>query len=527
LTFSLNKYRGTAANLRRAADGLSDYVTHFFPERQILVRAQGRVKFLTLSRPLQVSLLILSIGFVCWVVHSSTAYFRYGSILAGKDAEVERLRAAQASIIRDKDAALERSHAAYKALQVRAKEQSRRYLSVARQLEGSERRILDVLTQKAALGSELRKRETELERAKQAYARSVASGNALARNLRQVEYELESIALRNATLLEEVTLTQVQLDFVEQRHVKAVAERERLEQQLVAAHAEIDELADARAALSQRQDELKSALDKVVVERDEVTSQRSFLEGLVNDLKRRHAGLKEVQRELIAGFTERTVGINAEAEKALAFTGLDVDALLAALRGTSEKDGQPTGEGGPFVAYMPKVMESSHDLDHMSEIEGMLATLDDHVERWEGLRQLLRRLPLSPPVDQYRMTSKFGKRRDPINGKYGMHYGVDLSCRLKTPVLATAPGKVTFIGRKGTLGKTIEIDHGLGIRTRYSHLRNILVKRGQKVEFRQKIGLVGTTGRSTGPHVHYEVVVRSKPNDPLKFIKAGKYVFKG
>jgi murein DD-endopeptidase MepM/ murein hydrolase activator NlpD len=94
-------------------------------------------------------------------------------------------------------------------------------------------------------------------------------------------------------------------------------------------------------------------------------------------------------------------------------------------------------------------------------------------------------------------------------------------------VRATSPGVVTYVGWKGPSGRMVEIDHGLGLRTRYGHLHKILVKRGQKVDFRKKIGLMGTSGRSTGSHVHYEVLFDRKPVDPMKFMKAGKYVFKG
>ena len=75
-------------------------------------------------------------------------------------------------------------------------------------------------------------------------------------------------------------------------------------------------------------------------------------------------------------------------------------------------------------------------------------------------------------------------------------------------------------------GKFVEIDHGRGFRTRYGHLNRILVKRGQKVEFRHKIGLLGYTGRSTGPHLHYEILHNGKPRNPWRFIKAGRYVYK-
>jgi murein DD-endopeptidase MepM/ murein hydrolase activator NlpD len=93
-------------------------------------------------------------------------------------------------------------------------------------------------------------------------------------------------------------------------------------------------------------------------------------------------------------------------------------------------------------------------------------------------------------------------------------------------VLATAPGTVVFAGWRGGYGWMVEIDHGLGVRTRYGHLKKLLVTKGQKVGFRDKIGLLGTTGRSTGPHVHYEVIFEGRPRNPMKFITAGKYIFK-
>ena len=125
------------------------------------------------------------------------------------------------------------------------------------------------------------------------------------------------------------------------------------------------------------------------------------------------------------------------------------------------------------------------------------------------------------------MASSYGLRSDPFNNRKAMHYGVDLAGWGGAPVFATAPGKVIFAGRKGRYGKMVEIDHGYGIRTRYAHLQKVLVQRGEEVGHRHEIGLLGSTGRSTGPHVHYEVRFDGKPLNPDKFIKAGRYVFKG
>jgi len=107
-----------------------------------------------------------------------------------------------------------------------------------------------------------------------------------------------------------------------------------------------------------------------------------------------------------------------------------------------------------------------------------------------------------------------------------LHGGIDLASRRRAPVHVTSPGVVTFVGWKGGFGKIVEVDHGLGIRTRYAHLSNIYVKRGQKLEYREKVGQIGSTGRSSGEHLHYEVIVDGRSQDPASFIKAGQYVFK-
>ncbi len=100
-------------------------------------------------------------------------------------------------------------------------------------------------------------------------------------------------------------------------------------------------------------------------------------------------------------------------------------------------------------------------------------------------------------------------------------------CRSRQKIRSVAPGKVKYAGWKGRFGRYIEIDHGHGIVTRYGHLRSLKVKRGQKVTHRQLIGLLERSGRSTGPHLHYEILVDGKHVDPIKFVNAEKNVFKG
>jgi murein DD-endopeptidase MepM/ murein hydrolase activator NlpD len=130
-------------------------------------------------------------------------------------------------------------------------------------------------------------------------------------------------------------------------------------------------------------------------------------------------------------------------------------------------------------------------------------------------------LPISAPLKSFKIGSPFGEREDPINGREAFHSGLDLDAPYMSPVYATAPGIVTYAGYRGEYGKMVEIDHGHGISTRYAHLHRYTVSVGQHVAAHAEIGLLGTTGRSTGPHVHYEVLVNGEPQNPAKFLQLG------
>jgi murein DD-endopeptidase MepM/ murein hydrolase activator NlpD len=123
------------------------------------------------------------------------------------------------------------------------------------------------------------------------------------------------------------------------------------------------------------------------------------------------------------------------------------------------------------------------------------------------------------PLEHIRITSPFTPRRwHPILHKYRAHHGVDFGGRIGTPIWAIADGRITYAGWMRGYGKTIKIDHGNGFVSLYGHQSALKVKRGQRVKQGQVIGLVGNTGRSTGPHLHLGLYLRGKPVDPLKYI---------
>jgi murein DD-endopeptidase MepM/ murein hydrolase activator NlpD len=188
-------------------------------------------------------------------------------------------------------------------------------------------------------------------------------------------------------------------------------------------------------------------------------------------------------------------------EGLLVRSGLDVEELI------ERADGEfSTGQGGPLV---------------LAPGDGSSWADSPHLERLQRVSHLIELVPLASPMETYRLTSGFGLRRDPLNRRRAVHEGQDFGGPRNAPVFATAPGTVVEAGRAGAYGIMVEIDHGMGIRTRYAHLKKALVRVGQQVPLRRRIGVMGNTGRSTGAHLHYEVRLDGRALDPANFLAAG------
>ena len=173
-----------------------------------------------------------------------------------------------------------------------------------------------------------------------------------------------------------------------------------------------------------------------------------------------------------------------------------------------------SAQGGPFVPL---------DLDpNGSAFDREILHHQDDIARADRLRRLLSSAPLGRPAPAgAEQTSGFGSRIDPFLGRPAQHTGIDFRAPVGSPAFATAPGRVVAAGYNGGYGLMVEIDHGAGITTRYAHLSAILVEEGESVPAQKPIGRIGSTGRSTGPHLHYEVRIDDEPVDPARFLRAG------
>ncbi len=180
------------------------------------------------------------------------------------------------------------------------------------------------------------------------------------------------------------------------------------------------------------------------------------------------------------------------------------------------------GMGGPYIPIQAMRIEGIVDGSFTEAYVGASA----HVKELDALFTALNHVPLTTPVHgaQFEITSDFGARVDPFTRRIAFHPGVDFGGPWGATVCATAPGTVVWAGPRGGYGNMVEIDHGYGFRTRYGHLSEILVRVGAKVAKGAPVGRLGSTGRSTGPHVHYEVWLADVVRDPSRFIEAGRHV---
>jgi murein DD-endopeptidase MepM/ murein hydrolase activator NlpD len=210
--------------------------------------------------------------------------------------------------------------------------------------------------------------------------------------------------------------------------------------------------------------------------------------------------------------TEQLSRINTLAEDAFQ----TADAISAVLEDAGlpvDTDASKSAMGGPLVA-----------VDNPALFETKVRQLDEALDLLDRMKSEARRLPIANPAPGRSISSTFGVRKDPLLGTPAMHSGMDFRAPLGSPARVTAAGTVVKAGWSGGYGRLVEVEHAGGFTTRYGHLSKILVKEGDSLAAGDIVGKVGSSGRSTGPHLHYEVRRKGDAIDPLRFIKAGKKV---
>ncbi len=239
---------------------------------------------------------------------------------------------------------------------------------------------------------------------------------------------------------------------------------------------------------------------------------RAEAEQPIAEIQQGFAAFEATQMTLVARILE--FGENKAADLRKVFTKLGLDPVKVAARVKLPKD----ATGGPLLPVQTN--GQPHDY-----LDRQLLKAHKILLEAEKLRHAITMMPVRLPFDKgYRLTSGFGFRRDPIKDVLAMHTGVDLMTAYGAPIKATAAGEVIRADMSAVYGRVIDIRHDNGITTRYAHMSAMEVVEGQRVTVEQLIGRVGTSGRSTGPHLHYETRVNDKPIDPYEFLRVARNV---
>lgn len=238
--------------------------------------------------------------------------------------------------------------------------------------------------------------------------------------------------------------------------------------------------------------------------------------------------LASKKMDKVAGYTNSRV---KKIERILYKTGLKIRSSELATNGNNANSEESKKElilaqGGPYVP-LENYSAAEIALKNLSDFKLIdSAKFSDKIKRLISLERLVKFLPLSKPIDKNYISSGFGPRVDPITKKMAMHQGIDFVGSKGQEIISPSTGKIIKAGRFYDYGNIVEIDHGYGITSRYGHLSKVLVEKGQVVNKGDTIGLQGSTGRSTGEHLHYEIRHKNRALNPYKFIKAGQAFFK-
>lgn len=423
---------------------------HLFPERQLFLRADGRMSHVRFSCRMQAFVSLVAMAAGGWVAFSTASYVLHENLLAAKDHQIANVR-------------LE-------------------YRSLVNQLASYQTKFTDITGE-----------------------------------LKQYHETMLGLAEHNTALQKNLSSVETKLRSTEGERENVIAAREGLKGRLREIENDMAQLANRNFALKGNLTSVEEDLETTVSERNHALFERARMGRQIKELEVRLAALQSAEQDVVQRLTEQTVASRDDFAKVVEIAGLDVEDLLKA-------DAAANAQGGPFI----KIGENAKNSGMPAEgLRASLTNLDDQLNQLEGLQSVLRKLPLSSPLEYFQVTSRHGKRRDPFNRRWAMHYGIDMGGVYKASVFATAPGVVTFVGWKGNYGRMVEISHGSGLKTRFAHLHSALVKKGQKIKFRDKIARVGNSGRSTGAHLHYEIIYKGRSRDPMKFMKAGRYVFQG
>jgi murein DD-endopeptidase MepM/ murein hydrolase activator NlpD len=448
-----------------------------FPERQIYIRSDGRVQFFTFGAPLQATSAGIALIFLGWVAFASVNVIFKDHIIVVKDHRYQQMQANYENRLAD----LQMSYDELNGALVGAEDKFR---SVANQLQLKQQAIGSLFTRRNVLNA----------------ATSVmAAGTAAPGSAAGVAETFGFTSAGSATNFGANGTSEMGIlpgPVQPQPRTSAPTRASLLD-------GAVRRFASAASALLRH-----PRTDPVHHLSPEVLRNPGFR--ALAEQTNRIEKMNRVETGLLQNFDSQIAVREANVEGLIRRVGLNPERVKG------------HGMGGPLLPLSDTRVAGISDPAFTSAF----ALTSAHSEDLEQLFAALTHVPLTTPVHGagFELTSDFGPRIDPFTHHAGFHPGLDFGGPWGATVSATAPGTVVFAGPRGGYGNMVEIDHGFGMHTRYGHLSSILVHPGATVAKGTPVGRLGSTGRSTGPHVHYEVWLADAVRDPSRFIEAGRHV---
>lgn len=339
-------------------------------------------------------------------------------------------------------------------------------------------------------GNILHSRDLELVQARHAYLELMGDFVNLHKNVNSM---IENIEKRKASSTPELGKYKQQAEVLEGKIKQITSQNDWLSDEKVSQQISINE------AILQR--------DIAASERDELKAQLAQMQNTMEELRNAEMEVFEKMKAITSKEVQKIKSAFTEINVPLKKQGLYFNALA-----NSKKDG---GKGGPYVPDLKAVIKDR-------QMNEKVASIYKNIDDLAYYKEVIQYVPIGKPVWSYWVTSPFGSRPDPFQNKKAYHKGVDMASRTGNKIKTQAKGKVIRAEYASGYGNLVVVDHGNGFTTKYAHMNKIYVKKGDHVDYNDTLGEVGNTGRSTGPHLHYEVLYRGRAVDPMPFIKAKK-----
>lgn len=484
-------------------------LTRFFPERQIYHRSDGRVQFVVLSPRFQIASVVIGLTCISWIAYASVMTAFKAEIVAAKD---EKLRQVQSRY----ESEIARMRLDYDDLSTKLALAEERFETSVAAIEKRQSDLQTAMVEQEGAGDALNE---VMQRA--ATVRALGLGPDASTISSEDDPDAAGGVEQHDHPEDEAVPAAAEPDAAPLKEAAAAPEEVPAPAAAASGPALLDNGQPPPVPQAKPEAVRLAAGDEAGQPQKEASLPAEASEFLAT-------GRNKVAGESFAALATRletVIGDQQTAAAVIAAAAADKeqrlrDVLQIAGMNADAIAPLPDAQGGPYIpmgvdAAKADLFARDPNLDVADATLGRVATL----------QTAMLAIPFANPLPSVtRISSGFGGRSDPFNGGRAFHSGLDFKAGTGAPIIATAPGIVTIAEWHGGYGRMVEIDHGYGLKTRYAHLSSIDVVEGQKVAFGDKVGGLGSTGRSTGPHLHYEVWYDGQARNPWNYLKAGANV---